>query len=509
MNIYFKKQSSLLTNDRLLYWAVALICALGISLRLVYYFQNPNLIIDEANVARNLAERDFAGFLLPLHFEQYAPPVFLWILKAFSLVFGYGEMALRLFPLLSGIAAIFVFYQILKTLLTAKTFWYPLAMLALGTIYIKHSAEVKQYMPDVLITLSLILLALKTDIQTTNPKKFLITWLFAGSLAVWSSMPSVFGLAGIGVYYSWFAMTEKKWKLFMQIIIPSLFWLTQFIIYYQLLLKQQISSDNLQRYHENYFLYALPNTQQEWIHNGKRLYAFIGELGGYTTLALVFNSVLICIGLVTLFKKQKQILFLFLLPIALVLLAAALHQYSLIERLILFSLPLGLVIIGFGFEKLMFIRFSVLKIGLILVALVCIENYSMLSLFFRNHKFHELTEGMSYLKEKNVLGPELFIHHSSGDTYIYYTQLHPAKESWKDLTGARILKWDSDYTVETRGLQDTVYFLYTGGFPPDEKQKRVTQIEMNMRQVDYFEKYVCFVFGYVPRETDHPPGQNF
>ena len=179
-------------NDRLLYGLIGLIILTGIALRLVYYFQNNNLIIDEVNIARNLVERDFAGLLSPLRYEQYAPPVFLWIEKAFSLVLGFSEKALRLFPLITGLAAIFVFYEILKRLLLIKSLWYPLALLALGTIYVKHSVEVKQYMPDVLISLLLILLALKTDLSGTSQRRFLLVWIPAGSLAVWSSMPSVF-----------------------------------------------------------------------------------------------------------------------------------------------------------------------------------------------------------------------------------------------------------------------------------------------------------------------------
>jgi hypothetical protein len=67
------------------------------------------------------------------------------------------------------------------------------------------------------------------------------------------------------------------------------------------------------------------------------------------------------------------------------------------------------------------------------------------------------------------------------------------------LTGANLLKWDSDYAVETKNIRDTVYFLYTGGFPLAERQKRMAQIEQNLKQVDYYEKYICFVFGYAPK----------
>jgi hypothetical protein len=497
-----KKQHSLFAGDQLLSGLMVCICLVGIALRLVFYFQNNDLIIDEANIARNLAERDFAGLIFPLRYEQYAPPVFLWIEKVLSLIFGFGEKALRLYPLASGIAAIFVFYSILKRLQLTLNFWYPLALLALGAVYVKHSVEVKQYMPDVLIGLLLVLLALTTDLDKTGKKRFIMIWILAGSAAVWSSMPSVFILAGIGTYYTWLAVADKKTARIGWIVIPSLLWLVQFIIYYQIILKQQITSSYLQNYHQHYFLYALPSSSEEWMHNGRRLLGFFGDAGGFTVLALLFNGLLICLGMVHLVKKKKHILLLTVLPLALLFLAAALHHYALVERLILFSLPLMLVILAFGVDVLFRYSHWVLKAGWVVVALICIQNYSMLHIFFRREAFHEITEGLSYLKQKHLSGNQLFIHHSSGDAYLYYTQLHPAKETWKDLYGATILKWDSDYTLETRDRQDMVYFLYTGGFPHGERQKRVSEIEVNMIQVDYFEKYVCYVFGYAPKSVE-------
>jgi hypothetical protein len=479
---------------------ILLILLLGIILRFTYYFQDYDLIIDEANIARNLSERNFWQLCLPLNYEQYAPPVFLWIEKLFSLVFGFSEKALRLYPLLCGVAALGVFYKIVNHLLPKLVLWYPLAMMATGTLYVKFSAEVKQYMPDTLIALLLVWAALNIDIFKTTKSRFIHFWSLAGSLCVWSSMSSVFILAGIGCYYTWNLWIDKKWKSSWLIMLPALFWGIQFLLYYLLILKAQISSNYLQRYHQDYFLFLLPTDHAQWTHNGQRLLSIMGEMGDYTFLALAFNIPLLFIGIFQLFRKKKELLWLFSLPILLVLVAAAFRQYSLIERVILFMLPLGLVLIGCGFERILRIRGWVYKLIISLVAVVCINNGSLLSILWRYHGFHEITMGMSYLKDHHVDGQHLFIHDGCGPTYVYYTQLHPDKKEWETLTGAKILKWDTDYAAETKDIRDTVYFLYTGGFSPDERNKRTSQIEQNMKQVDYFEKYVCYVYGYAPKE---------
>ena len=61
---------------------------IGISFRLILFFQNRNLIIDEANIVRNIYERDFIGLLKPLSYQQYAPPLFLWMEELWSLLLG-------------------------------------------------------------------------------------------------------------------------------------------------------------------------------------------------------------------------------------------------------------------------------------------------------------------------------------------------------------------------------------------------------------------------------------
>jgi len=472
----------------------------GIILRLTYYFQDYDLIIDEANIARNLYERNLWQLCLPLNYEQYAPPVFLWIEKLFSLVFGFSEKALRLYPLLCGIGALFVFYKIVNRLIPRPALWYPLAMMATGTLYVKFSAEVKQYMPDTMIALFLVWVALNIDVLKTSKSRFILFWSVIGSICVWTSMSSVFILAGIGCYYAWNLWRDKKWKTFWMIMIPALLWVVQFLLYYFLILKTQISSDYLQRYHQDYFLFLHPANHAQWIHNGQRLMSIMGEMGDYTFLALAFNIPLLFLGLIHLFRKRKELLWLFGLPILLVLLAAAFRQYSLIERVILFMLPLGLVLIGFGFERIIQVRFFAIKLIISLIAVVCIYNGSLIGVLWRYYGFHEITLGLSWLKEHHVDGSHLYIHDSSGPTYIYYTQLHPDKNKWQELKGAKILKWDTDYAAETKDLRDTVYFLYTGGFSPEERNKRTSQIETNMKQVDYFEKYVCFVYEYAQKE---------
>src|SRR4051794_15203714 len=75
----------------------------GVVARLVRYLANGPLWLDEAAVALNLADRPFAGLHLPLDHNQIAPVLFLWAERLVMNLFGDGERALRLVPLLLGV----------------------------------------------------------------------------------------------------------------------------------------------------------------------------------------------------------------------------------------------------------------------------------------------------------------------------------------------------------------------------------------------------------------------
>jgi hypothetical protein len=106
---------------------------------------------------------------------------------------------------------------------------------------------------------------------------------------------------------------------------------------------------------------------------------------------------------------------------------------------------------------------------------------------------------MDWIIAKGGRGNQLYIHDASVPTYIYYTELHPQKAKWSPLLGAQRLQWETDYAELTKNQKDTAYFLYTGGFPDIEKDKRTKQLDQHMQQVAYFEYAICYVYVYVPK----------
>jgi hypothetical protein len=337
----------------------------------------------------------------------------------------------------------------------------------------------------------------------TSKAKYFVGWLLAGSLAIWSSMPSVFVLAGIGAYQLYIIIQHKKKAYLLPLLITGILWAIQFYLYYHFMLRSQISSSYLQNFHRQYFLFAMPANAAEWAHNGDRLLNVLGAIGGYTGVAVAANIIFLLTGIVKLVWHAKDKAVLLLVPVLLVILTAALHQFSLIERVILFMMPLVLIVIGYGLEWLMSIRFGLVKIMLVAAGIITVAGYNMCSLFVSRYQFQEITPGLDYLVQQKASGRQVYVHNATTDTYIYYTQLHPQQARWRSLQGAHLLTWDDDYSKLPVPQGDTAYVLITG-IDQGELQQRKNALSF-LQQTGTFSpknrsgEVICYVYRYVRR----------
>lgn len=475
--------------EHLLTAVAVFIILLGVSLRLKVLLDNRCLWIDEASVARNIFERDFSGLLKPLDYYQYAPPLYLWGVKLSALIFNYSEAALRLWSFLAGIGSLIVLWRILRKETSETAALYPLFLAATGFYFVRYGTELKQYIPDMFITTVLIYLALKINILATPLKRFVLVWIVTGSLAIWASMPSVFVLAGVGLYYMRTAWTNRA-KL-LAVISIAVVWGIQFLSYYFLILKPQIHSDYLQNYHQRFFLFATPGPSAEWIHNKDVILSILKMAGGEKWYAVYFNLSLLVVGVVTLPRKSIAKLILVLAPIILLLVAAAINQYSLIPRLTIFVTPLLYVLMAVGLWQLIQIRF----LNFVVVPIVAICSYCFQSFALFQHPFEqeEITRGLDYLKRKNVSNKDLYVVVGAEHAFLYYTEMHPHKNKWQSLRNAHLLPGGINYDSLGTTLQGQPAFLYTIVFDSfDGKKKLERHVQLN----DSFSTEGCYVFIY-------------
>lgn len=449
-----------LFTDKNLYRICLVIIAAGILLRIAFYGQNRCLFIDEANVARNIYERSFSGLTHPLSYEQYAPPLFLWLVKSCTILLGYHEMAFRLFSMICGVAALLLMHRALLRFSSPKAAWYPLFIMATGFIYIRYAAELKQYMCDVAVVLGLLLLALRCNALQMSQLKFFILWAFIGSLTIWLSMPGVFMLAGVMAYHAYSSFIRKKWSLLPLLFGIGIIWLAQFALYYKVILASQIKSSYLQDFHKDFFLFALPRNMNELSQNVEVLTKLMAAMGGKWATTITLHVAAFIIGIVYLFKKQLGLLILVATPLFCAFVATAAHQYALTPRLALFLMPLLLLLIASGLQQMMKIRFIAVKVVVLIAAAITMVNFNSFQLFWQRMDNEEITASMNFLKRKDITGFNLYVDDLARPAYIYYTTIHPRKDEWMEISDAHLLDWNCNYDSLGRIVQGKFGMLY-------------------------------------------------
>lgn len=121
-----------------------LISALALALRLISL--NQSLWLDEGinvNVARGLS---FWDLVTKYSLSDFHPPLYHVILRAWILVFGSSEIAVRIPSVILGVGTVFVIYLIAKKLFEKKTALIAATLIATAPLHIYYSQEARMYM---------------------------------------------------------------------------------------------------------------------------------------------------------------------------------------------------------------------------------------------------------------------------------------------------------------------------------------------------------------------------
>jgi hypothetical protein len=356
------------------------VLTLGVAVRTAHFFANRSLWLDEAMLGLNIGERSFAELLQPLAFNQAAPVGFLWLEKLAVTLLGVSEMALRLFPLLTGILGLFVIAVLGRRLLAPYATIITLVLFALSTSQVYYSAEVKQYAFDVLCAGLILLVAHQVvhglagrggSLQTANSPASdagrggrLGALAATGAVGVWFSHPLIFVLPGALAYLflerpgragaSGEDQNEQE-AYRRSLLLVGAAWTVSFALAYFLTARDTAQGPLMQRFWAEGFMPIPPQTAADWgWFSGalgdlvRNTYDFTERVGGIRRVADIIAGALIVLGVVHLGRTRRRLLVLLGAPILVTLLASALSFYPFKGRLIQFLVPSTLLLIGFG-----------------------------------------------------------------------------------------------------------------------------------------------------------------
>jgi hypothetical protein len=395
----------------------------GILFRVAQYLFNRSLWIDEASIALIIQERNFGQLFEPLNYNQAAPVGFLLLVKGATTLFGNNELALRLTPLLCGVAAVPLFYLVARRLVRPGAVPIALALFAVADSLIYYSSELKQYAGDAMVAL---LLYLTAYIPLAKNTSFTLLKLLGagagGAILLWFSHPAIFSLAGIGAVLFLKNAVARNWRGIAWLIIPGIFWLVSFAVFYVVSLQAVTSNQGLLDFHEVFFMPMPPLTPANltWLATN---FFFIFENPGSIGLAGL-GVVCFIIGGFAYYKKQTSHFWALLLPILFALVASGFHKYSFDGRLLLFLLPALYLLIGEGAAEVREVTHKIAPvIGLtLLILLLALPVASALLALGAPRTKEEIRPVLAYYQAHRQPNDLLYVYYGAGTAFQYYQE---------------------------------------------------------------------------------------
>lgn len=399
----------------------------GTALRLLQYGVNRALWLDEALVSLTILGRG-AGELLtrPLDYGQTAPAGFLLLQKGATAVLGTGEHALRLVPLLSGLAALLWFPRVARRYVTRPALPLAVALFALSPFLVYYSSEAKQYAGDVLAAVAV--LACAAAVLHRATPRALAAFGLVGAAAVWISQPAVFMLAGTGAVLGADALRRRERGRIVGLLVTGAAWAASFAGAYAL--SRNALADP--EYMRAFWRAGFPDGPA-WLPRAL-LRLFREPLGVFgedptplSALQTGAGALAFAGGAWWMARNRGTRLALLLAPAGMALAAAALRlypfgaDYTSAGRVLLFLLPALVLVVAEGTARMgRMIGGSAGGAAATLLGLVLLAPSLMYAAVQVPHVRAEVKPLLEYAAEERQPGDALYVHYAGRAPFLYY-----------------------------------------------------------------------------------------
>jgi hypothetical protein len=426
--------------------AVGSIIIIGILFRLFHYFNNRSLWEDEIYLSTGIEHLRFLQlFSQPLDFQQKAPVGYLAVVKVFTLLFGRQELALRLFPLLCGIASLICFLPVARYFLRPVGVIIAMSLLAVAPPLVYHSVEAKQYATELFATILILLLYVNYHAGTNA--KSLFAWGVWGAIIPWFSYSSVFILIGVAFTMSLYCIITRNISLLKRLFIPFTLWLGSFAVNYILFIRKDSHTGWLLFFFSKHDAF-MPSSARAvpWLFH--QMFGFFNYPLGLSWFTIyndpsVIRQILVRMaiipvifsitGVIYLYRANKKLLCIIAFTLFLVLLASSASLYPFTERLVVFLAPLAILLLAAGCQALFTKqgRLPVWQTTLVLLLFFGpVKNIVAQTInpgLFGDYKKSYQREALLYLNSKYQLGDIVYIYWNDLPGYHLYKQMYPLK----------------------------------------------------------------------------------
>jgi hypothetical protein len=455
-----------LLDSRALAWALI---SVGAALRLVQYAANRPLWLDEALISLNIVNKSFGDLFGVLNFNQGAPPGFLVVEKLAVELLGRNEYALRLFPLLCGLASLPLFHRLAESVLKSR--WAALVALASFALLdplIYYSSEVKQYACDVLAALVLWIVADRL-VAGRRGRRQVIALAVAGAVAICFSHASLLVLAAVGTVLGIQLATARQWWTLSRVAVVGAVWTSAlaaaYLVSFRHLERLQRGAAGVDS--EN----AMPfppssRADVDWFTEQGDV-IFRDMIGWGPRTALVAGA-LCLVGAVAHLARDRAQAALLLLPLPYTLAASALHQYPFGHRFVLFLFPLVPLYLAGGavwLARRLRHPAAVAVPAAALVLLLGLQLRGAARDVVDPVRRENITPVLRYLERNWRSGDRLYVHYGAQYAFRFYEERRDGPSPWPIVAAPDDASWFAPALVSQPPR------LVVGVFARDERAK--------------------------------------
>ncbi|MEO0349676.1 MAG: glycosyltransferase family 39 protein [Cyanobacteria bacterium P01_A01_bin.15] len=477
-------------------WAIV---ALGTLFRIVQYFNNRSLWVDEAKLSINIVERGFIELLQPLDYGQSAAPGFLFLQKLSTSIVGNDEFGLRLIPLLSQLLSFYLLYSVGQQLISKRAVSLTLAFFAASYSILYFATEAKQYSTDILVALLVLKLICWLRGAVLRPSTLALASV-AVSLLIWFSFPAAFVLAGVGTVLLIITWRQHKPRQATLMLIPSVCWALSFLGLVYVVLNNTSNMGDLQASWggRGSFMPFPPTSLTDLGWFVDTFFQFLEDpfyLPYFISPAARLGSFLLMVGLllgsISLVMRRPVSFFLLISPIVVTLLASGLEQYPFKGRLILFLTPFFVFLFAEGivvlsqfplkgrFQNSLLVIFS----GFILFQPYLTATKGLVRPVYR----HEMRPLMAYLQTHYQPDEHLYLYERSAEQFVFYSNQFGFSED--DYTMGRDVREFSTEVpyqpdLDAVARQGKVWFVFANMHIPSEVKAVEAYLDTIGQQLD-------------------------
>jgi hypothetical protein len=331
---------------------IGIVLGFGVVVRVAQYLADRSFWLDEGSLAECIRRIGSAGLLAPLSNSQLAPTGFLAVAWSAVRVFGASKLAFRLFPLVCGLASLFLFHRLAARCLRPPAALIALALFAVSDDLIYYSSELKPYQTDVTAAVLCELLAVGIVEHPAAAWRW-IALALGGAVLVWLSFPAVFVLAGVGTVLLVEAIISRQWPRVLALAASCLIWMASFAGVYAIARLHLGGSEGMWVF----WGFAFPPRSIASIWDAtwairRSLYLFVNPLSTATPLGPTISALpslgFFLVGCVTLWRRSHRLFGMLMAPWLFTLAAAYLRLYPFHGRLVLFLVPMLMLLIAEG-----------------------------------------------------------------------------------------------------------------------------------------------------------------